>query len=76
LHDRDEVPVPRNADETHASHQVMELVRSNSALSLLVVQLRVAGKSWRGVKTAIEAEIARRRPQAPRELQGRHRGAI
>ena len=51
-----------NADEMHASHEVMELVRSNSVLSLMVVQMREAGLSWRGVKTAIEAEIARRDP--------------
>ena len=38
-----------------ASHAVMELVRSNSVLSLMVVQMREAGLSWRGVKTAIEA---------------------
>ena len=43
----------------------MELVRSNSMLSLMVVQMREAGLSWREVKTAIEAEIARRGLQAP-----------
>ena len=58
-------PSQGNVDETHASHEVMELVRSNSVLSLRVFQLREAGRSWRGVKAAIEAEIARRDPQAP-----------
>jgi hypothetical protein len=33
--------------ETSASHAVMELVRSNSVLSLMVVQMREAGLSWR-----------------------------
>ena len=45
-----------------ASHAVMELVRSNSVLSLLVVRLREAGKSWREVKAEIEAEISGRAP--------------
>jgi 3-methyladenine DNA glycosylase Tag len=40
-----------------ASHAVMELVRSNSVLSLMVMQMREAGLSWRGVNTAIEAYI-------------------
>ena len=53
-------PPLSSAEETHASHEVMELVRNNSDLSLLVVQLREAGKSWRDVKAAIEAEISRR----------------
>ena len=54
---------PTNAEaETSASHAVMELVRTNSALSLLVVQLRDAGKSWREVKAEIEAEISCRAP--------------
>ena len=57
-------PSQRTADEMHASHEVMELVRSNSVLSLMVVQMREAGLSWRRLKTAIEAEIARRAPQA------------
>ena len=57
-------PAPlRSADEMHASHEVMELVRSNSVLSLLVVRLREEGESWRGVKAAIEAETARRDPR-------------
>jgi hypothetical protein len=56
-----------NVEETHASHEVMELVRGNSVLSLLVVQLRESGKSWRGVKAAIEAEITRRDSQADRK---------
>ncbi len=54
-----------------ASHAVMELVRSNSVLSLMVMQMREAGLSWRGVKAAIEAEIERRARQGapPREPQ-------
>ena len=32
------------AAETKASHEVMELVRENPELSLLVVQLREAGR--------------------------------
>ena len=59
-------PPRGNVDEMHASHEVMELVRSNSVLSLMVVQMREAGLSWRGMKSVIEAEIARRDPQADR----------
>jgi hypothetical protein len=51
------------AAETTASHAVMELVRKRSALSLLVVQLRDQGRSWRDVQAAIEAEIERTRPR-------------
>jgi hypothetical protein len=47
-------------EETNASREVTELVRTDSVLSLLVVQLREAGKSWREVEAAIEAEISRR----------------
>jgi hypothetical protein len=43
------------AAETKASHEVMELVRQNTELSLLVVQLREAGRSWPDVKAAVEA---------------------
>ena len=50
------------AAETKASHEVMELVRKDSALSLLVVQLREAGRPWRQVKAGIEAKIKRERP--------------
>jgi hypothetical protein len=57
-------PPPRSsAEETHASHEVMELVRGDPDLSLRVVQLREAAKSWREVKAAIEAEISRRAPR-------------
>ena len=44
------------AAETKASHEVMELVRENPELSLLVVQLHEAGRSWPDVKAAIEAK--------------------
>lgn len=56
-------PLTSAEAEMSASHAVMELVRSNSVLSLMVMQMREAGLSWRGVKTAIEAEIERRAPQ-------------
>jgi hypothetical protein len=59
---RQPAPLTSGAAETSASHAVMELVRSNSVLSLLVVQLRDAGKSWREVKAAVEAEISCRVP--------------
>jgi hypothetical protein len=59
---RQPAPLTSGAAETSASHAVMELVRSNSVLSLLVVQLRDAGKSWREVKAAVEAEISSRVP--------------
>ena len=42
------LPPRGNVDEMHASHEVMELVRSNSVLSLLVVQTP-RGRSSRGV---------------------------
>jgi hypothetical protein len=48
------------AEETKARHEVMELVRGNSALSHLVLRLRESGLSWPQVKAAIEAEINRR----------------
>ena len=50
------------AAETKASHEVMELVRKDPALSLLVVRLREAGRPWRQVKVGIEAKIKRARP--------------
>jgi hypothetical protein len=56
-HDRDGPPPLSSAEETHASHEVMELVRSDSDLSLLVVQLREAGKSWREVKAVMDTLI-------------------
>jgi hypothetical protein len=48
------------AEATKARHEVMELVRGNSALSRLVLRLRDSGLSWREVKAAIQAEINRR----------------
>jgi hypothetical protein len=42
------------AAETQARHEVMDLVRENPELSLLVVQLHDAGRSWRDVKAAVE----------------------
>ena len=47
------------AEATKARHEVMELVRGNSALSRLVLRLRDSGLSWREVKAAIQAEINR-----------------
>jgi len=44
------------AKATKASHEVMDLVREKPELSLLVVQLHEAGRSWPDVKTAIEAK--------------------
>ena len=44
------------AAETQARHEVMDLVRENPELSLLVVQLHDAGRSWRDVKAAVEAK--------------------
>jgi hypothetical protein len=45
------------AAEIQASHEVMDLVRGNTALSFLVVQLRHQSRSWRDVQAAIEAKI-------------------
>jgi hypothetical protein len=39
-----------------ASHEVMDLVRKNPELSLLVVRLHEEGRSWPDVKTAIETK--------------------
>ena len=50
-------PRKEAATETKASHEVMELVRQNPKLSLLVIQLREAGRSWSDVKAGIEAEV-------------------
>jgi hypothetical protein len=49
-------PGKEAAAETKASHEVMDLVRENPELSLLVVQLHEAGRSWPAVKSAIEAK--------------------
>jgi hypothetical protein len=48
------------AEVIKASHEVMGLVRGNSALSHLVLRLRDSGLSWREVRAAIQTEIDRR----------------
>jgi hypothetical protein len=45
------------AEATKASHEVMDLVRGKPELSLLVVQLHEAGRSWPDVKAAIETRM-------------------
>ena len=50
-------PLTSAEAEMSASHAVLELARTNSVLSLLVFQLREAGKPWREVKAEIEAEF-------------------
>jgi hypothetical protein len=50
-------PGSKAAAETKASHEVMDLVRKDLTLSLLVVRLREAGQSWHAVQSAIEAKI-------------------
>ncbi len=62
-------PRKEAADETKASHQVMELVRQNPKLGLLVIQLREAGRSWPDIEARIEAET---KPPA----QGRSHGRV
>jgi hypothetical protein len=52
------MPTNLGAAETEASHEVMELVRGNSTLNHLVVQLREARMSWQDVKAAIQAKMA------------------
>jgi hypothetical protein len=47
------------AETTKAGHEVMGLVRGNSALSHLVLRLRDSGLSWREVRVAVQAEIDR-----------------
>jgi hypothetical protein len=49
-------PGKEAAPETKASHEVMDLVRKDPELSLLVVQLHEAGHSWPDVKAAVEAK--------------------
>jgi hypothetical protein len=52
------LPASREAAaETQAKHELMELVRNNPELSLLVFQLREAGRSWPDVKTARDAKL-------------------
>lgn len=60
-------PRSEAAAETKASHEVMDLVRKNPELGLLVIQLREAGRSWLAVKTEIEGKI-------DPERRGRSRG--
>ena len=47
------------AEATKARHEVMELVRGNSALSRLVLRLRDSGLLLREVRAAVQAEIDR-----------------
>ena len=44
------------AAETKASHDVMDLVRENRELSLMVLKLHEARRSWPDVKAAVEAK--------------------
>jgi len=62
-------PRKEAADETKASHEVMELARQNHKIGLLVIQLREAGRSWCDVKARIEAE-------KKAAVQGRRRGRL
>jgi hypothetical protein len=48
---------PEAAAETRAKHELMDLVRNNPGLHLLLLQLREAGRSWPDVKTALEARF-------------------
>jgi hypothetical protein len=57
------------AAETKASHEVMELVRKDAVLSLLVVQLREAGRSWAEVKAAVEAKSKRAKRSFPGDVR-------
>jgi hypothetical protein len=50
------------AAEIQASHEVMDLVRGNPALSLLVIRLRDQCQYWRDVQAVIEAKIKPVRP--------------
>ena len=50
-------PGKEAAATTKASHEVMNLVRGNPELSLLVVRLHEAGRSWPDVKAAAEAKL-------------------
>ena len=51
------VPLGKEAAaETKASHEVMDLVRENRELSLMVFKLQEAGRSWPDVKAAVEAK--------------------
>ena len=49
------------AAETQAKHELMDLVRNNRELHLLVFQLRDAGRSWPEVKTAVETKVKKLR---------------
>ena len=56
------------AAETKASHEVMDLVREKPELSLLVVQLHEAGRSWPDVKAAIEAKTKPAKRSLPADV--------
>ena len=45
------------AVETKTSHEVIDLVRQNPELGLMVIQLREAGQSWLVVKSEIAVKI-------------------
>jgi hypothetical protein len=45
------------AVETKTSQEVIDLVRQNPELGLMVIQLREAGQSWLVVKNEIAAKI-------------------
>jgi hypothetical protein len=49
-------PGKEAAAETKASHEVMDIARENPELSLMVIQLHDAGRSWSDVKAAVEAK--------------------
>ena len=49
-------PGKKAAAETKASHEVMDIARKNPELSLMVIQLHDAGRSWSDVKATVEAK--------------------
>ena len=49
-------PGKEAAAETKASHEVMDLLRENPELGLLVIQLHEAARFWPDVKAAVEAK--------------------
>jgi hypothetical protein len=53
-------PRKEAANETKASHEVMELVRQSSKLGLLVIQLREGGRSWSSSKPGSKLKPSQR----------------